>query len=500
MTPQCMLIYIIGKFLLQMGQTMAEIVETGNRSSAHCNILDAINAIELNMGPSQEGKSDIAKNGWEDLAAFAFGTQWKDKVVDFETGVIQSRKELLKEQEKQKEKQKIEMATKFANKNNNSSTNNTNGMQPQSLKNNGSNIQPPALVSHKKNGDKLKNLTQKNPHLANTLSNAMKQVSSTANANNNTNAMHKSEANSKAKEPEEDDDAWNAPYLDVVPTYPLLRDRSRLNTSLKIGAMMLATEDEACRGENDGFPDINTALDVSENVAKAEKKVAWDLDQIPSRNFFGSYSKFKSKERDDTGATANKENDDTTSKKRARFDENVQSNGEPSTKRLKPSTNDNSTTPKNYMHLDVKSYRPSYLATFLPSFPPKHTYQPTASQDTSNTSKFSIPTNKQQSSFSSSRTNFDGDPSIRRSLVLQQQHHQQALNSKQNGGEDLSLTVPSGGLSTLDPHSLAPIHEDQKKKDSTRNGVGSSITPLEKISVSRVSKILEGSMDLFHCG
>ena len=495
-----------------MGQSMAAIVETSNRSSAHCNILDAINAIEMNMSPSmEESISDVEsmKSSWEKLATFAFGSKWNDKVVDFDKGVIQSRKALREAQEKRekliKEKAAIK-STSIANEKNDDNTKSST-TRTQNLSNS-TNNQPPALIGHKKNGDKLKNLAHKNnPLIANSISNAMNanKQKSTSSSNSNQNATNTEELKSKNTKPD-DEGAWNAPYLDVVPIYPIFSENSLHNTALEIGSMLLTTEEEACRGSNDGLP--NNLSSISFNAGQnAEKKAIWEMDQIPSQNFFGSQLISVTTPKDEKSDNTT-ETDDPLSKKRARADEDVNSNKEPNPKRAKTVSSklDQTNKTKYNSYLKTNQYRPSYIPSFLPHFPPKHTYQIVTSDDKSNKNKVPAQTKytKDSKESASYKSKLNGvDISIRRSLVQQNRNHQRQQQQKyehklseSNGinnkdEKELSLTVPSGN----DPHLLATMHEELKKKDQSRNGLGNSIMPLDKISISRVSKILEGSMD-----
>lgn len=516
---------VLIQYLERMGQSMAAITEAGNRSSAHCNILDAIDAMEMNMIPLQKNNQESnTPLGWNDLACFAFGHQWKDKVIDFDTGIIQSesmlqnQKEALEQQQRLEQETKIAAAKAAAVANSNTTINGTTsltttttaatatpsvGPTPNNPLNNNPNP-PPALVGHKKNGDKLRNLTQKNPRLANSLlqqttpnsnthpSNNPPNTQTTESNSNGNSTQHDKDKNSpenenhpspKSNDLEEEEGAWNAPYLDVVPMYPLLQE-----SSLPMGARLLATEDEACRGDKDGLPGWNSERDVTCLGESAAQRIGWDLDQIPSRNFFAHHDLNAENGGGEDGSSGNATTSNT--KKRARFDPPFEETDGPSAKRQKSSSDKSSSSISHgNSYRPSPPTRPSYVPVFLPVFPPKHTYQPIIIRNSSQISSFH--SHKKFQNASSTQ----GHVSIRRSLVHQQ--HQQQRTHTLERHPDPSLTVPNGNSSNVDPM------EDTKKKESNRSSSGntgnnSSITPLEKISVSRISKILEGSMDLQH--
>jgi len=235
---------------------------------------------------------------------------------------------------------------------------------------------------------------------------------------------------------------WNAPYLDVIPNYPLRRDGDWKSTHYK------ALEEEACATSHDK----NDKKDKDETSQRAEKRLNNVLNSMPDV-FWGSEIPMK-------------EDQDKKEKEEV---------STPPTKRVKLSI------PNEIKHPSTSTAeRPAYLPSFLPSFPPFYTYQHPSSQA-------KHPTQQQRYLQTGSSNTIDSSTNVRRSLVqLYQSSHDASTNQTGNNEvttENHSLVVPSG------------VDGDASKE----KGNGTAVTALTKASGSRIPRILEGSMDTVPC-
>ena len=251
-----------------------------------------------------------------------------------------------------------------------------------------------------------------------------------------------------------EENGWNAPYLDMIPSYPLLRQRQDKGhkatqyTQYTQCTQYKALEDEAC---------------VSVSVNKTSKNNAQErLDQaltsIPDA-FWG----------DQPCQGANEED---------RQEEEA----------FIPPTMTTMTTKRRKVSHDHETYVPS----FLPPFPPFYTYQQFASSG--------VLTLTQQRCVTDTNI-MDSSVNVRRSLV--QLHHTSYQDNTDinndddiNNDGDINNDDDINNDVTEDNQIVVPlgvVNGDASSKDKH------SVTALSKASGSRIPRILEGSMDTVPC-
>lgn len=563
---------------------------------------------------------------WERLAEFSFGSQWKDKiVVDFKTGKVMSRREILDLKKKQLyHQQRSNSTTNNIMQTAGGGNHNTNRMnQHAPAIANGvaaQSAQPPPLRvvplgQHEKNGDKIKSLAnqlhknnqqQQNniasastSHPSNVLSNnktsnhsfdKKKSVSSTdGKTNPNNSSSSSSDNHNSIKDPFEG--AWSAPFLDVVPLYPLSTSNStsHFRTNSEKDNHNKVHISEACYGDYGGIPgnffapssssinnenlDNNSKGEILKNSKKKSR-----LNDGDSNNSVSSSSNSNSKAISNT--------DTTKMNKGSNGIQNNNNNDDMANQSHQANNlNSNSSSNKNHKNLaatldpNSDQYRPSYVPPHFPPFPSLHTYQHlfpefSSSSTLSHHNESASSNNKDKIKISTQLNHlFEGSHEVQKSLVKQNaatissnfsssanngkkrkkseiskdalMAHNLAVpmnhtimnntssmnkagsstnNKDKNGSSSSSKGNNSGASNTLSGGKNGGVSSSNADVNSNSNNAGSSsapspavllnatstsststmkenvpvIAPLEKTSVARACRIIEGSMDASH--
>lgn len=238
----------------------------------------------------------------------------------------------------------------------------------------------------------------------------------------------------------ENGDGWRAPYLDIVPSYPVRHGRGFLTSSL-------VPETEACLDETD--------------ADKAEERIDNRADSIPDVDW-GSFS-----------MKATEEKKESPEKKGVHFSPE----NERPAKKIKIQHGDAST--------------PSFVPKFLPKYPPLHTYGTPPPRPPDRSPVEADETTKP--SIDSSELHH-----VRGSLVRLSENYwgSQAVEEKRNQSQiSTSLEQVAVPFGQIDKNGKEEEDENGGGGQEGSTPVVPGVAPLNKASGSRISRILEGSMD-----
>jgi len=498
---------VLLSYLAKLGRTLSMAVESSGRTSAHVHVLDAIRAAEACTSPAvhqlhmmnpttgavTQGADGASKSGngaataaiaatggsgtngdgasassftrlgntWQDLAVFCFGPDWQQQAIK----ELQKQKE---EEEKQKQQQQQEEENQQKDKD--PQQHQAPASQQQALPAQGGGGGGKNLLAHGMNGD-----------------------------------------SSTAEKEKEQKYGWDAPYRDEVPEFPLASptcaNPHRLSADVALSLHNFSDGDQ----DEDGS---------KSKAKKEEERVESELQGIPDDAFTTSafswgeldlsgQSDEESKKRDRDDVT----NGSTSSNKRARV-ENAANNKETAAAAAKNTTSDEqekenkgtdatkeaSSTKKISFATDQQESksaqqqqkRPAYIPHFYPPFPQTKTsllgrtiIDAKLSHNTSRTQPSSFASHLGAGSKMSGGPSSSGDATstplgVRSSLVKLGQDggywgsewDKNASTASETTG---TLAVPFGRGRTAPPRP--------------------AVEPLTKASGSRVSRILEGSLD-----
>jgi len=285
---------------------------------------------------------------------------------------------------------------------------------------------------------------------------------------------------------------WNAPYLDLIPIYPIRR-----LSNLKSKSFTL--EEEASLHITKSTIDGETSSSNGTTTAPhcAEKKEDSILSNIPDNAYFQYWGSTNSNY--DQKQTTEEQNKNESTSKRSASTQNEAGDNNTTThslseqqqqKKVKFSTDENTVhhfNPISTALQEDRNNRPNYIPNFLPYFPPSYTYQqPPSITSSSKVSPSFISSNTAIATIS--KQNKNNNNILRKSLIQLHDVSPSATNSENEQSDILPLTVPSGVLSSS---------SEQKQSSSSQNqqNHGNAIISLTKASGSRIPRILEGSMD-----
>jgi hypothetical protein len=476
---------------------MAHTAELSNRPSSHCNVFDALHAVEMLMGqpaaqqmtfvpPAAEDdaaegvlataaiagggalhvaptsanikphstaaqeceaaneddavdpesaeaerlvKSLSAQNGWESIAEFAFGPNW------LEHGI-----QLIAEQTHDPA-----LANEIAPQGIHGPTESTKNTATVAIVNNkvvdDTTQKENGMNGSKDNWNSAKAVSTNDLEKPSTLGNGggQERDGGEKNEENNKRAQILAEG-------------WNAPYPDVVPTYPR-RKKIRMNFAT------VALMDEAC------FEDQRPLLGItSKSVSKkgladkklsaADKKVAAAADRKARRE------------------TLKKEKSEAAEAKRS-----AEANDD-----IRPSaTGESSNEEDNFLAGELRPHRfGGPIPPWLPPFPPTYTYQTLKQGSSSSRKVAAAATAACNSAKSAAPGGAVGNEHVRQSLV----------NIQRKDQEDNPFHHWGATTSTVGEIAVRSGVGDIQNPPSA-----SSVAPLVRPSVNRANRILEGSMD-----
>jgi len=433
---------VLISYLERVGRVLANNVEASKRSSAHVNVLDTLYATEVCTAPGamNQPSSSYSQLGWENLATFLFGKDW---------------------------------------------------------------------MLDRPNYDDNNTLGQRNEGTSDM------KVYSTNSMNGVTSTGDISAATTQS---DNENQGWNAPFFEDVSDFPV-RTSKQNNTERSFIFLDIAKEVEVCRSGNpsklvgkDENINHSQSSGISGEESKTTTKPTGDFEsQILSNlsddlfyqnrvtSFWGSndaivnsnrinnenegvVGKDKKNSSDSTAKTGmdNASNEisgaDNDSKKRKANAASVKN------KKVKFET----TTTENDERTastagDVSTNRPGFLPSFLPNFPPEYTYRSHRNKTDTTLSNENV---RQPLAFDESDAK-----AVRGSLVTLER----GVRSKFWGSEWIDDTAAFRDNAKVKHSMIVPTSISSSVGDSKKHV---AIEPVGRQSSVRVSRILEGSLDI----
>ena len=532
-----------------MGEVLGEAAEESGRSSAHVNIFDALHAIETTLMSSCGGSTSSVQ--WEDIAAFAFGPDWRTTTTTSTSSSVSASDNSADNGETSTSNTTSSAAESSASNNNNNNNNSTNhsadGTVPKNQNTaNHTEIQKSNSKNHKLKHARIIKQQQRGwhaPYLDVVLPYPCRRT-----FNRNSTFLQQNQQNQQYKSVEES--CFEPPLTSSSSTtlssgggggkekHPIEGNKDKVVAKQK--TLSIAARRKAMQAESNMEKQLRSIQDgLWGGVAMNEE----NDDDVIRINGHGNPASVDHNMKMDKDGSSDSIADDSHKQQAAAAPSNMKSNAseQPSSaKRVKLANGSKSDA---HTHTDAanataavtqknangeqpllpsgssskrrdgpaEEVRPSYIPSFCPPFPPPHTYlaqsviPATMSTSMGSAARTAMDCYKdddyhrvntfvrdnlvrlKQQNQHASQTQTVTSGSSRNGDTVSSSQHQHSTNNNINTNTICKLRVPGG---------IKPEQQQQSSSEKgRRNNKKPPAAPLSLPSGSRVTRILEGSLD-----